>query len=149
METALAVFVRFYRVGGGDVGRWQNFFINKTVSGFAHKVFDIGSVILNRSAGESGLFLEMPTTKANVDFVEAAINDSYLARVEIYELPATSIPANLNGATVVSTFVGEIVTASLDVQVLKVELGSAMDAVTGDIPGRKITTSLVGRLPKL
>ena len=30
-----------------------------------------------------------------------------------------------------------------------VELGAAIDAVSGEIPGRKITTSLVGRLPTL
>ena len=34
-----------------------------------------------------------------------------------------------------------------DLVELSVELGAAIDAVSGDIPGRKITTSLVGRLP--
>lgn len=148
MESALGVFVRFYS-NAGDVGRWQNFFINKTVDGYAHKVFNIGSVVLNRSAGESALDLELPTTEANVSFVETAIQDSLLARVTVYEMPAGSIPKSLVGASIVSTFVGEVINANLDVTTIRLELGSAMDAVTGDIPGRKITTSLVGRLPKI
>ena len=36
-----------------------------------------------------------------------------------------------------------------DLVKITAELGAAIDAITGDIPGRKITTSLVGRLPTL
>jgi len=36
-----------------------------------------------------------------------------------------------------------------DLTTIQAEIGAAMDAISGDIPGRKITTSLVGRLPSL
>jgi hypothetical protein len=148
METAIGVFLRFY-TASGDVAKWQNFFLNKTVSGHAFRSFEVGSIVLNRSAGESGIDIEMPTTKANLDLVEAAIEDLYLVRVTLYEMPSTSVPTSLSGATAVGTFVGEVIRADVTPLLIRVEVGSAMDAVTGDIPGRKITTSLVGRLPKL
>ena len=45
--------------------------------------------------------------------------------------------------------VGEVVAMSCDLVTLSVELGAGIDAVSEDIPGRKFTTSLVGRLPVL
>jgi len=38
---------------------------------------------------------------------------------------------------------------SCDLTTLSVTVGAGIDAVTEDIPGRKFTTSLVGRLPVL
>ena len=148
METAIAAFIRFYN-DSGTIGQWQNFFVKKTIDGHAYKVFDVGSIILNRSAAESGVNVFMPTTKANVDFVEQAIEGLYLMRLTLYEMPAITMPTGLNGAQVVGSFVGEIIDAELGMKQIVFEVGSALDAVTGDIPGRKITTSLVGRLPKL
>ena len=46
--------------------------------------------------------------------------------------------------TLVAQFVGEVVSMQTDLTTIEVELGAAMDAISGDIPGRKITTSLVG-----
>ena len=148
METAIAAFARFYN-DNGTIGRWQNFFVNESVSEHAYKVFDVGSIILNRSAAESGVNVSLPTTKANVDFVEQAIEGLYLMRLTLYEMPAVTVPTGLRDAQVVGSFVGEIIDAQLSLEKIVLEVGSALDAVTGDIPGRKITTSLVGRLPKL
>ena len=51
--------------------------------------------------------------------------------------------------TLIAQFVGEVNAMQTDLTTIEVELGAAMDAISGDIPGRKITTSLVGRLPSL
>ena len=49
----------------------------------------------------------------------------------------------------IAQFVGELMGMDTDLTRINVALGAAMDAISGDIPGRKITTSLVGRLPSL
>ena len=48
------------------------------------------------------------------------------------------------GATIVAAFTGEIMGMQTDLTTIEVEIGAAIDAISGDIPGRKITTSLVG-----
>ena len=60
-----------------------------------------------------------------------------------------TLPTGLGPATVIARFIGEVMTMHTDLIELSVELGASIDAVSGDIPGRKITTSLVGRLPSL
>ena len=50
---------------------------------------------------------------------------------------------------IVARFVGEVMGMQTDLVTIEAELGAAVDAISGDIPGRKITTSLVGRLPVL
>ena len=149
MQTAIAAFVRFYK-GSTTYALWQNFFFNKTLYGYVHRNFDVGSIVLNREATDNSIDIMMPTTGANVSFVEAAISSLYLVRVEIIEMPtASGVPTDLTGYTVVGRFYGEVINAVVDQREITIEIGSALDAVTGDIPGRKITTSLVGRLPKL
>ena len=62
---------------------------------------------------------------------------------------SSSLPTDLSNATVVARFVGEVMGMQTDLVTIEAELGAAVDAISGDIPGRKITTSLVGRLPSL
>ena len=60
-----------------------------------------------------------------------------------------SLPTDLSNATVIARFVGEVMGMQTDLVTIQAELGAAIDAISGEIPGRKITTSLVGRLPSL
>jgi hypothetical protein len=62
---------------------------------------------------------------------------------------STSMPTDLNSAVLVSRFVGEVISLSTDLTEIQIELGAAIDAVSGEIPGRRVTTSVVGRLPTL
>ena len=149
MTTAIAAFLQFYN-GSTIHGSWQNFFVDKTVSGHTYVSFDTSEILLNRTADEGGVTLSMAATDNHLYFLETAISSEYLARITLYEMPVTSsMPTNLNNATVVARFVGEVMGMQTDLATIKAELGSAVDAISGDIPGRKITTSLVGRLPSL
>jgi hypothetical protein len=49
----------------------------------------------------------------------------------------------------VSAFLGEVVGASIDPVTITLELGLALDALTAQIPGRRMTTALIGNVPKL
>ena len=149
MTTAIAAFLQFYN---GDTvhGSWQNFFVNKTVSGYTFVSFDTSEILINRTADEGGITLSMAATSNHLGFLETSISSEYLARITLYEMPvSSSMPTDLSNATVVAKFVGEVVTMQTDLTSIQVEIGAAIDAISGEIPGRKITTSLVGRLPTL
>ena len=149
MTTAIAAFLQFYN-GEAVHGGWQNFFVDKTVSGYAFTSFDVSEIVLNRSSDEGGVTVSMAATDNHLSFLETAISSEYLARITLYEMPvSSSLPTDLGSATVVARFVGEVLGMQTDLVTVEAELGAAIDAISGDIPGRKITTSLVGRLPTL
>ena len=149
MTTAIAAFLQFY---SDDTvhSSWQNFFVDKTVSGYVFTSFDVSEIMLNRSADEGGVTVSMAATDNHLGFLETAITNEYLARITLYEMPvSSSLPTDLSSATVVARFVGEVMGMQTDLVTIQAELGAAIDAISGEIPGRKITTSLVGRLPTL
>ena len=149
MTTAIAAFLQFYS-GNTVHGSWQNFFVDKTVSGYAFTSFDVSEIMLNRSADEGGVTVSMAATDNHLGFLETAISSEYLARITLYEMPvSSSLPTDLSNATVVARFVGEVMGMQTDLVTIQAEIGAAIDAISGEIPGRKITTSLVGRLPTL
>ena len=149
MTTAIAAFLQFYN-GNTVHGSWQNFFVDKTVSGHTFVSFDTSEILINRTADEGGITLSMAATSNHLGFLETAISSEYLARITLYEMPvSSSIPTDLSSATVVARFIGEVTTMQTDLITIGAEIGAAIDAISGEIPGRKITTSLVGRLPTL
>lgn len=145
---ALAQFVRFYSTNG-DRAKWQNFFVGQNVNGHDFRDFTSTSILVNRSADEGGLTLEMAARKDALDLMNAALENGWLVDTKIYELVMASSGWTLSGASVVAQFFGEVIGVETDLAVLKVELGVGLDAITGQIPGRKMTSSLVGRLPTL
>jgi hypothetical protein len=149
MTTAIAAFLQFYSDSTVH-GSWQNFFVDKTVSGYAFTSFDVSEIMLNRSADEGGVTVSMAATDNHLGFLETAISSEYLARITLYEMPvSSSLPTDLSNATIVARFVGEVMGMQTDLVTIQAEIGAAIDAISGEIPGRKITTSLVGRLPTL
>ena len=148
-QLAIATTLRFF-AGNTDVFRWQNFFVDKTVDGFNYHTFQTSDVILNRTVDEGGMSIEMAMTQSNLTYMEAAINEAFLIEIEVYELSVENgMPTDLATGQLVARFVGEATEMSLDLTTISVTIGAAIDAVTEDVPGRKFTTSLVGRLPVL
>ena len=149
MATALAVCVKFYQ--GNDVkARWQNFWMQSTIDGYSPKSFQTSEILLNRSADEGGITLTLPALADDKDFFLDAIQGEYLADVRMYEQEiASEMPASFASMALVGRFVGEVQAMRMTVSDLTISVGAAVDAINGDIPGRRITTSLVGRLPSL
>ena len=149
MTTAIAAFLQFYNDNTVH-GSWQNFFVGKAVNGYQYVSFDTSEILINRTADEGGITLSMAATSNHLGFLETAISAEYLAQITLYEMPvSSSIPTDLSSATVVARFIGEVTTMQTDLITIEAEIGAAIDAISGEIPGRKITTSLVGRLPTL
>ena len=136
MTSAILARVRFYQ-DSATKGLWQNFFVDKTVDGYVFVNFNVSDILMNRTADEGGVTLTVPATKDYIDFFLAAIEGEYLAEIILYEQPVTTaLPTGFDGATVVSRFIGEVQTFDMDLIQLTVSLGTAIDAVNGEIPGR-------------
>ena len=149
MTTAIVSTVRFY-LDGITKAAWQNFWNAKTVDGFAPVNFTTSEILLNRSADEGGITLAVPTVNEHINFFLDGIENEYLAEVQLYEQTVEgAMPTNLSGMTLIARFVGEVQTMNMTVETLTISIGAGIDAVNGEIPGRRITTSLVGRLPTL
>ena len=147
MESAIAVLLKFYK-DDVDHAFWQNFWVNETINGVVFVNFNVGDILMNRTADEGGVTLSVAATLAHLQLFETAIANEHLCLIEVLEMPAGGSydPAQ---STLVAKFVGEVVGMQTDLTTIEVALGAAIDAISGDIPGRKITTSLVGRLPSL
>lgn len=146
---AIAARVRFYD-NNVTKAQWQNFWIGSTVDGFASKSFNTSEILLNRTADEGGITLQLPTLADDIAFVLNAIEKEYLADVQLYEQKLTSeMPTSFGQMAMIARFVGEVQSMQMNLTSMTVEIGSAVDAINGEIPGRRITTSLVGRLPSL
>ena len=149
MTTAIVSTVRFY-LNNATQGQWQNFWMQKTVDGYVPVNFKTSEILLNRSADEGGITLQLPALADHVNFFLQAIENEYLADVRLYEQDvSTDLPSSISGMTMISRFTGEVQTMSMTIETLTVAIGAGIDAVNGEIPGRRITTSLVGRLPTL
>ena len=155
MTTAIATFLRVYDhspVPPDDGTRklWQNFFVGKTINGHVFEPFEISDVIMNRTADEGGISLTCSPLQQNLNFFVASLEAERLLSVELYEMAVeTQLPTDISGGTLIARFVGEIIALQTNLMSIEVEIGAAIDAVSGEIPGRRVTTSVVGRLPTL
>ena len=92
----------------------------------------------------------LPALADDIGFFLTCIESEYLADVRLYEQEIQeNIPTTMQEMQLVARFVGEVQTMAMTPTDLSVAIGAAMDAINGEIPGRRITTSLVGRLPSL
>jgi hypothetical protein len=145
MAQGIASYVRFYS-GGTTYANWQNFYVGETSHGATFQDFNAGSGVVTRTADEAASSMSLPALPNLVQFTEAAIQGQYLVELNLY----TVDPASANGSRVlVSAFLGEVVGASVDPVAITLELGLALDALTAQIPGRRMTTALIGNVPKL
>lgn len=155
MTTAIATFLRVYDHApippdDGTRKLWQNFFVGKVVNGHVFEPFEISDVIMNRTADEGGITLTCSPLQQNLEFFVASMEAERLLSVELYEMSVDlGLPADIAGGTLIARFVGEIISMQTDLTSIEVEVGAAIDAVSGEIPGRRVTTSVVGRLPTL
>ena len=148
--SGLAIFIRVYDASTGNTqSQLQNFFVGSTVDGYEFRSFNSSDVLMNRSASEGGLTIQLAATAENLNLFEQSLDNEWMVQVTMYELPVEQGLADLSGAVVVARFLGEVLGVQTNLTELAVEIGTALSAVDGNIPGRRITTSLVGRLPTL
>ena len=134
---------------------FQNFFIGKemTYEGnkYAFAPFGFSGVTINRTGDGLDATLVFPNNKLTEKWAIAAINNRWIAEVEVLILPNTDPKTGLDDATrsrnSVSQFVGQVAGGSWDNISLNVILSTVLDAVGTDVPRRTLTQETVGNLP--
>ena len=130
-----------------EYGKWQNYFVHDTVDGYEFQPFSVSTIQVNRSADEGGIQIEGPSSFRLLDQFEKAVNDQHIVEVRLMQVAGTITEPSFTNFYQIAMFTGVALTMSNNLTVCRLEVGSAIDAVSGDVPGRKIVLADVGELP--
>ena len=153
--TSLA-FGNLVRLKSDDIFTYffQNFFIGEkmTYEGDEYDFIPFGfsGVTLNNTGDGLDSTLVFPNNKVTQQWAVTAINNRWLAEVEVLILPDSDPTTGLNKATrndSINQFVGQVSGGYWDNVSLNVGLSTVLDAVGTDVPRRTLTQDTVGKLP--
>ena len=88
-NRAQAQYIRIYESGGSDYYRWQNYYVNSTVSWnsktWDYFPFECLGVVESSVADQTNVPLRFPATNIAVMAVEAALFNQLICEVRVYE----------------------------------------------------------------
>ncbi len=137
---------------GTNLFRFQNFFINKTIShsgrNYQFVPFGFSGVTVNRSGDGLESTLVFPNNDLTRSWAVTAIETRHIIEVDVLLIedsdPDTGPSATHN---IVHSYVGQVTGGQWDNVSLNLELSSILDAVGTDVPRRALTRKIVGNLP--
>lgn len=129
--------------------QWQNYFSNKTVDGYEFQPFSVSTVQVNRSADEGGITVEGPAAFRFISKFQTAVNDQHIVEVRLLDSTSSVTDPSFAGFRQIAMFTGVALTMTNNLTQVRLSVGAAINAISGDVPGRKMTSSLVGVLPTL
>ena len=148
-NRAQAQYIRIYESGGADYYRWQNYYVNSTVTWnsktWDYFPFESRGVSESAAIGQTNVTLQLPATSLAVRAVEIALFNEYICEVRAYEFDnrlSNNVPQS--GQTLIADFTGQVLNLSGSFISLNVELGTALSPVGAQIPPRTYTSRLVG-----
>ena len=130
----------------GAVQRWQNFFTEGAVS-FNGQNWNLLPFVYRGAQKTKGgdnisSQLLLPANPLTLSWVQDAVNSSWMAEVETYQLTDTYTPGSRLGHEFwIATGLG------YTTQAVELELSNALDAVGAQAPNARITHEMVGALP--
>jgi len=134
--------------GGGAAASWQNYYSNQNVGGYEFQPFSVSTIQVNRSADEGGVVVEAAATHRIITQFESAVNDQDIIELKILQANG-AVTSGFGGFQMIAMFTGVALTMTNNLTQVRLSVGSAIDAVSGDVPGRKLTLADFGELPKL
>jgi len=148
-NRAQSQYLRIYTSGGSDHHRWQNFYVNQTVTvsskTYRYFPFEWNGIAESSAIGEQTVQLKMPSTSLAVSAFEAAFTGKHLCELITYEFDSRlEIDAPQSSQTVIGNFLGYIYRMGGSLTELTVELGATIAPVGAQIPSRTANNKLVG-----
>ena len=150
MARAQSQFLRIYDAAGITYQRWQNFYSNAIVTwdsaSWVYVAFTASGVASGVTGDEGGITLTLPVTGVVVQAVDLAMEQARLFEVKTYEFDpvADGVSSPPAGQTLLSTFLGEITSASETGFEFTLQLGSSLSPVGAQFPPRTLTNNLIG-----
>ena len=148
MARAQSQFLRIYS-GSITYNRWQSYYVNTTVSWesaqWSYQPFEADGITAGSVQSESSINITLPATTNVIDSVLAALNESRLMELRMYEFDTIlGNNAPQTGQSLIASYVGEVVNASGSFTTITVELGSSLSPIGAQVPPRKFTSRLIG-----
>jgi hypothetical protein len=150
MARAQSQFLRIYDASGITYQRWQNFYSNAIVSwdsaSWVYVGFTASGVASGATGDEGGITLTLAATSVVVQAVDLAMEQARLFEVRTYEFDpvADGVSSPPAGQTLISTFLGEITSASEAGFEFTLQMGSSLSPVGAQFPPRTMTNNLIG-----
>ena len=150
MARAQSQFLRIYDSAGITYQRWQNFYSNAIVTwdsaSWVYVAFTASGVASGVTGDEGGTTLTLPATRVVVQAVDLAMEQARLFEVRTYEFDpvADGVSSPPAGQTLISTFLGEITSASEAGFEFTLQMGSSLSPVGAQFPPRTMTNNLIG-----
>ena len=150
MARAQSQFLRIYDAAGITYQRWQNFYSNAIVSwdsaSWVYVAFTASGVASGATGDEGGITLTLPATSVVVQAVDLAMEQARLFEVRTYEFDpvADGVSSPPAGQTLISTFLGEITSASETSFEFTLQMGSSLSPIGAQFPPRTLTNNLIG-----
>lgn len=133
--------------------QFQNYWVNEDAPffnvdtgaevAFGYMPFAFSGSAVTKSGDNQPATLAFPNNELSRGWAATAIKDRWIANVRILLLD----PDDKTNYTLISRYVGQIVSGGWDSTTLKLNLASVFDAVGADVPRKKLTQQLVGHLP--
>jgi hypothetical protein len=138
----------------GTYQRWQNYYVNSTVTydsqSWAFLGFDVDGFTAGQTGDEGGVSVTLPATAFIIDTVEDALRNARLVELQMFEFDTLDgNDAPQDGQQLIASYVGEVVGAGGPFESISLELGSSLSPVGAQVPPRKYTSRLIGVPVKL
>ena len=133
--------------------RFQNFYINQAVpwTNGTHLFLPFGfsGVTVDRNGGNIDAALVFPNSQLTREWGAQAIENFWLARVRVVQVDPDNpdIAASDPDQYRLYNYVGQVTAGIWDETKLSLQLNSVLDAVRTNVPNRKLSRNLCGRLP--
>ena len=153
MARGQSQYLRIFDTAG-TYQRWQNYYVNSTVTydsaAWAFLGFDVDGFIAGQTGDEGGVSVTLPATAYIVDTVEDALRNARLVELQMFEFDTIDgNDAPQDGQQLIASYVGEVVGAGGPFESISLELGSSLSPVGAQVPPRKYTSRLIGVPVKL
>jgi hypothetical protein len=153
MARGQSQFLRIFDTGG-TYQRWQNYYVNSTVTfdsaTWAFLGFDVDGFTAGQTGDEGGISVTLPATAFIIATVEDALRNARLVELTMYEFDTLLGNDAPQAAQVeIASYVGEVVGAGGPFELISLELGSSLSPVGAQMPPRKYTSRLIGVPVKL
>jgi len=143
MELALGHYLTFTSSDGEVVARFQNFNIKEEVGEYGFAPFGFSGMTVNFKGDNVDAMLVFPNDPLTRAWATTAVNNSWLAEVEVRLLD----PNDRTKSEVMHTYVGQVSEGGWDELTINLTVNTVLDAVRGMVPARRLTKVLVGNIP--
>lgn len=154
MARGQAQYLRIFDEPAGTLHRWQNYYLNSTVTydsaTWTFQGFDVDGFTAGQTGDEGGVSVSLPATAFIIDTVEDALRNARLVELTMYEFDTLDgNDAPQADQQLIASYVGEVVGAGGPFESISMELGSSLSPVGAQVPPRKFTSRLIGVPVKL